>query len=128
MYAYTKKANEIRKMAKPITSELKPPKLTDEEIVSFTQKQGLELAKKDFNKVFNADRVFGILVNQKKLAFSPEEMLNIIKTVKLDNQYKYNKMYGQEAKEFSKLMKNDDFIDTQCKKLAIVRYFEGLPS
>ena len=33
-----------------------------------------------------------------------------------------------EGKEFSKQIKDEDFIESQCKKLAIVRYFESLPS
>lgn len=128
MVAYTKKANEVRKMIKPIIKEIEPPKLTDEEIVSFTQKEWLESARNDFNKIFNADKVFEILIKEGKLSFKPEEMLEIIKTVRLDNQYKFNKMYGQDAKQFNKLMKDDNFIDTQCKKLALKRYFESLPS
>ena len=37
----------------------------------------------------------------------------------------------EEAKrkeEFNKLIKDDKFVDTQCKKLALKRYFENLPS
>lgn len=128
MVAYTKKANEIRKNLKPIVKEIEAPKLTNDEIVSFTQKEWLESARNDFNKVFNADKVFEILIKEGKLSFKPEEMLEIIKTVRLDNQFKFNKMYGQDAKQFNKLMKDDNFIDTQCKKLALKRYFESLPS
>jgi len=128
MAAYTKKANEVRKMVKPIVNEIEPPKLSDEDIVSFTQKEWLESAKNDFNKVFNADKVFEILLKSGKLSFEPEEMLQIIQEVRLDNQYKLNKMYGQDAKEFSKLIKDDKFVDTQCKKLALKKYFESLPS
>ncbi|NBU82836.1 MAG: hypothetical protein EBS55_14440 [Flavobacteriaceae bacterium] len=128
MAAYTKKALEVRKMIKPILSEIEAPKLTDEEIVSFTQKEWLESPKKDFNKVFNADRVFAILLRQGKLKFEPSEMLNIIQLVKEDNILKLNKLYGQDAKEFSKKLKDDNFIDTQCKKLALVKYFENLPN
>jgi hypothetical protein len=128
MYAYTKKANEVRKMVKPILSAIEPPKLTDEQIVSFTQKEWLESSRNEFNRVFNADKVFAILLKQGKLEFEPSEMLEIIKTVKLDNQYKLNKLVGIDAKEFSKLIKDEDFLDTQCKKLALKRYFESLPS
>ena len=128
MLAYTKKANEIRKNLKPIVKEIEPPKLTDEQIVSFTKKEWLESARNNFNKVFNADKVFEILLKQGKMTFEPEEMLQIIKTVRLDNQYRLNKMYGQDAKEFNKLMKDDKFVDTQCKKLALKRYFESLPN
>ena len=128
MLAYTKKANEIRKNLKPIVKEIEPPKLTDEQIVSFTKKEWLESARNDFNKVFNADKVFEILLKQGKMTFEPEEMLQIIKTVRLDNQYRLKKLYGQDAKEFNKLMKDDKFVDTQCKKLALKKYFESLPS
>jgi hypothetical protein len=37
-------------------------------------------------------------------------------------------MYGAEAKEFNKRIKDENFVDTQCKKLALVKYFENLPS
>jgi len=126
MLAYTKKANEIRKNLKPIVKEIEPPKLTDEQIVSFTKKEWLESPKTDFNKVFNADKVFAILLKQGKLKFEPDEMLQIIRLVREDNLLKLNKLYGQDAKEFSKRLKDNDFIDTQCKKLALVKYFENL--
>ena len=125
MSAYTKKAIDVRKMIKPILSPNEPPKLTDEDIVSFTQKEWLQSPKNDFNKVFNADKVFAILLRQGKLKFEPSEMLQIVKMVREDNLLKLNKLYGQDAKEFSKRIKNDDFIDTQCKKLALVKYFEN---
>jgi hypothetical protein len=128
MLAYTKKANEIRKNLKPIVKEIETPELTDEEIVLFTKKEWLESARNDFNKVFNADKVFGILLKEGKLKFEPSEMLQIINTVRLDNQYRLNKMSVLEGKEFSKLMKDDKFVDTQCKKLALKKYFESLPS
>jgi hypothetical protein len=128
MAAYTKKALEVRKMIKPIINEIEPPKLTDDEIVSFTQKEWLQSAKNDFNKVFNANKVFAILLKQGKLKFEPDEMLQIIRMVREDNLLKMNKLIGLDAKEFSKKLKDDDFIDTQCKKLALVKYFEGLSS
>jgi len=128
MLAYTKKAVEVRKMIKPVLSEIEAPKLSDEDIVSFTQKEWLESSKNDFNKVFNADRVFAILLRQGKLKFEPSEMLNIIKLVRENNLLKLNKLYGQDAKEFSKKLKDDNFIDTQCKKLALVKYFENISS
>ena len=126
MAAYTKKALEVRKMTKPIINEIEPPKLSDDEIVSFTQKQWLESPRNDFNKVFNANKVFGILLKQGKLKFEPDEMLQIIRIVREDNLMKMNKLVGLDAKEFSKKLKDDDFIDTQCKKLALVKYFESL--
>lgn len=128
MAAYTKKAIDVRKMIKPILSEIEPPKLTDEDIVSFTQKEWLESPKNDFNKVFNADKVFAILLKQGKLKFQPSEMLQIINLVREDNLLKLNKLYGQDAKEFSKKLKDDNFIDTQCKKLALAKYFENIPN
>ena len=126
MAAYTKKAVEVRKMIKPIINEIEPPKLSDDDIVSFTQKEWLESTRNDFNKVFNADKVFAILLKQGKLKFEPSEMLHIINMVREDNLLKLNKLYGQDAKEFSKRIKDDDFIDTQCKKLALVKYFENI--
>ena len=126
MSAYTKKAIDVRKMIKPILSPNEPLKLTDEDIVSFTQKEWLQSPKNDFNKVFNADKVFAILLRQGKLKFEPSEMLQIVRMVREDNLLKLNKLYGQDAKEFSKRIKNDDFIDTQCKKLALVKYFENI--
>ncbi len=53
-------------------------------------------------------------------------MLQIIRMVREDNLIKMNKLIGLDAKEFSRKLKDDDFIDTQCKKLALVKYFEGL--
>jgi hypothetical protein len=126
MSAYTKKALEVRKMIKPIIKEIEPPKLTDEQIVSFTQKEWLQSAKNDFNRVFNANKVFDILLKQGKLKFQEHEMLEIIRMVREDNLMIMNKLVGLDAKEFSRKLKDDDFIDTQCKKLALVKYFEGL--
>jgi hypothetical protein len=126
MSAYTKKALEVRKMIKPIINEIMPPKLSDDDIVSFTQKEWLESPKNDFNRVFNANKVFAILLKQGKLKFEEHEMLQIIRMVREDNLMKMNKLIGLDAKEFSKKLKDDDFIDTQCKKLALVKYFEGL--
>jgi hypothetical protein len=128
MAAYTKKANEVRKMQKPITQELEIPKLTDEEIVSFTQKEWLESPRIDFNKIFNADRVFGILLKQGKLKFEQHEMMQIINIVREDNLQKMNKLFGLDAKNFRELIKDNNFVDTQCKKLALAKYFESLSS
>ena len=126
MSAYTKKAIQVRKMIKPIINEIEPPKLSDDDIVLFTQKEWLESPKNDFNRVFNANKVFAILLKQGKLKFEEHEMLQIIRMVREDNLMKMNKLVGLDAKEFSKKLKDDDFIDTQCKKLALVKYFEGL--
>jgi hypothetical protein len=128
MVAYTKKANEVRKMAKPIVNEIIAPKLTDEQIVLFTQKEWLESARNDFNRVFNADKVFDILIKQEKLKFHPSEMLKIVKIVREDNAQRLQKMYGTDAKEFNKRIKDEDYLDTQCKKLALVKYFENISS
>jgi hypothetical protein len=128
MTSYTKKAIEIRKMIKPIINEIEPPKLSDDDIVSFTQKEWLQSAKNDFNKVFNANKVFAILLKQGKLKFQEHEMLEIIKIVREDNLQKMNKLYGLDAKNFRESIKDNDFVDTQCKKLALVKYFESLSS
>lgn len=128
MVAYTKKANEVRKIAKPVLNEIIAPKLTDEQIVLFTQKEWLESARNDFNRVFNADKVFDILLKDGKLKFEPDEMLKIVKIVRQDNAQRLQKMYGTDAKEFNKRIKDEDYLDTQCKKLALVKYFENLPS
>jgi hypothetical protein len=126
MAAYTKKALEVRKMIKPIVNEIEPPKLSDDDIVSFTMKEWLNSARNDFNRVFNADKVFGILLKQGKLKFQEHEMLEIIKIVREDNIQKMNKLYGIDAKNFRQSIKDNDFVDSQCKKLALVKYFEGL--
>jgi hypothetical protein len=126
MTSYTKKALEIRKMIKPIVNEIQPPKLSDDDIVSFTQKEWLESAKNDFNRVFNADKVFAILLKQGKLKFNEYEMLEIIKIVREENLQKANKLFGLDARNFRESIKNNDFVDTQCKKLALVKYFENL--
>jgi len=128
MVAYTKKANEVRRIAKPKINQLEPPKLTDEEIILFTQKEWQDSSKSDYNRVFNADRVFDILLKQGKLIFEPKEMQKIVRIVREDNAQRLKKMYGTDAKEFNKKIKDNDFVDTQCKKLALVKYFENLSS
>ena len=128
MSAYTKKALEVRKMIKPIIKEIEPPKLSDNDIVSFTQKEWLESPRNDYNKLFNANKVFAILLKQGKLKFEEHEMLEIIKIVREDNLQKMNKLYGLDAKNFRESIKDNNFVDTQCKKLALVKYFEGLSS
>lgn len=128
MASYTKKAVEVRKMIKPILNEIETPKLSDDDIISFTQKEWLNSSKNDFNRVFNADKVFGILLKQGKLKFQEHEMLEIIKIVREDNLQKMNKLYGIDAKNFRQSIKDNNFVDTQCKKLALVKYFEGLSS
>ena len=128
MSAYRKKAIDVRKMIKPILSPNAPPKLTDDDIVSFTQKEWLQSPKNDFNRVFNAEKVFDILLKQGKLKFEPDQMIQIIRIVKEDNAQRLQKMYSINAKEFNKRIKDENFIDTQCKKLALVQYFENLPS
>ena len=51
-----------------------------------------------------------------------------IKIVKADNAERLSKMNIHDAKEFAAKCKNDFFIEEQCKKLALVRYFENLPN
>ncbi len=125
MNAYKAKANEVRKNIPP-PPEPPVPQLTDDEIVEFTKNEWLNGKRQDFNKVFNAEKVFAILLKQKKLQFTPEEILYTIKVVREDNLQRINKMHPLDAKEFSKSIKNEDFIETQCKKLALVKYFENL--
>lgn len=127
MSAYKKIAVQVRQRIKP-KEVVVVPELSNEEIVSFTQKEWLESTKNDFNKVFNADKVFDILLKEGKLKFEPDEMLTIVKIVKEDNAQRLQKMYGAESKEFNKRIKDENFVDTQCKKLALVKYFENLPS
>lgn len=126
--AYTKKANEVRKMTKVIVNEIEPPKLTEEEIVLFTQTEWLNSPKIDYNRIFNADRVFNILIKQGKLKIEPKEIQQIITIVKEDNLQKLSKLFGKEYTEFKRNTLDEDFIDTQCKKLALAKYFEGLSS
>jgi hypothetical protein len=125
MNAYKAKANEVRKNIPP-PHEPPVPQLTDDQIVEFTKNEWLNGKREDFNKVFNADKVFAILLKQKKLNFTPEEILYTIKVVREDNLQRLNKMHPLDAKQFSKSIKNEDFIETQCKKLALVKYFENL--
>ena len=125
MNAYKAKANEIRKNLPPPPE---PPvkELTDEEIVEFTKNDWLTGKRQDFNRVFNADKVFSILLKQGKLKFTPEQILETINVVREDNLYRLNRLNPLEAKEFTKRVKNEDFIESQCKKLALVKYFENL--
>ena len=75
-----------------------------------------------------SDKVFKILLKQGKLTFTEDQILQTIKVVREDNLYRINKMHPLDAKKFSKDIRNEDFIELQCKKLALVKYFENLPS
>jgi hypothetical protein len=127
MNAYKTKANQVRKNIPPPPEE--PVKqLTDQEIVDFTIKDWLNGKREDFNRVFNADKVFKILLKQGILKFTQEQILETIKVVREDNLYRLNKMHPLDAKKFSQDIKREDFIELQCKKLALVKYFESLSS
>ena len=127
MNAYKTKANQVRKNIPPLPEE--PVKqLTDQEIVDFTIKDWLNGKREDFNRVFNADKVFKILLKQGVLKFTQEQILETIKVVREDNLYRLNKMHPLDAKKFSQDIKREDFIELQCKKLALVKYFESLSS
>ena len=127
MNAYKTKANQVRKNIPPPPEE--PVKqLTDQEIVDFTIKDWLNGKREDFNRVFNADKVFKILLKQGVLKFTQEQILETIKVVREDNLYRLNKMHPLDAKKFSQDIKREDFIELQCKKLALVKYFESLSS
>ena len=67
-----------------------------------------------------------ILLKQKKLSFTQDQILETIKVVREDNLYRLNRMHPKDAKEYMKQIKNEDFIESQCKKLALVKYFENL--
>jgi hypothetical protein len=127
MNAYKTKANQVRKNIPPPPD---PPakQLTDQEIVDFTKNDWLNGKREDFNKLFNADKVFKILLKQGKLTFTEDQILETIKVVREDNLYRINKMHPLDSKKFSKEIKNEDFIELQCKKLALVKYFENIPS
>ena len=127
MNAYKAKANQVRKNIPPPPN---PPakQLTDEEIVEFTKNDWINGKREDFNKLFNADKVFKILLKQGKLTFTQDQILETIKVVREDNLYRINKMHPLDAKKFSKDIRSEDFIELQCKKLALVKYFENLPS
>lgn len=128
MIAYTKKANEVRKMLKPIVKEIEPPKLTNEEIILFTQNDWQNSPKIDYNRIFNADKVFDILIKEEKLKIAPEEILDIVKIVREDNYKKLGKLFGKEHTQFRDKILDEYYIDTQCKKLALARYFKSLSS
>jgi hypothetical protein len=124
MNAYKTKANQVRKNIPPPPD---PPakQLTDQEIVDFTKNDWLNGKREDFNKLFNADKVFKILLKQGKLTFTEDQILETIKVVREDNLYRLNKMHPLDSKKFSKEIRSEDFIELQCKKLALVKYFEG---
>jgi hypothetical protein len=125
MNAYKTKANQVRKNIPPPPEE--PVKqLTDDEIVEFTKQDWLSGKREDFNRLFNADKVFLILLKQGKITFTNEQIMDTIKVVSDDNLYRLNRMHPKDGKEFSKQIKNEDFIELQCKKLALVKYFENL--
>ena len=127
MNAYKSKANQVRKNIPP-PPEQPVKQLTDKEIVDFTKDDWLNGKREDFNRVFNADKVFKILLKQGKLKFTQEQILETIKVVREDNLYRLNKMHPLDAKKFSQDIKREDFIELQCKKLALVKYFESLSS
>jgi hypothetical protein len=54
--------------------------------------------------------------------------METIKVVSDDNLYRLNRMHPKDAKYFSKQIKDEDFIELQCKKLALVKYFENAKS
>ena len=127
MNAYKSKANQVRKNIPP-PPEQPVKELTEDEIVEFTKSEWLSGKREDFNRVFNADKVFMILLKQKKLSFTQDQILETIKVVREDNLYRLNRMHPKDAKDFSKQIKDEDFIESQCKKLALVKYFENLSS
>ena len=124
MNAYKKQAIQVRNMIKPIDEEVIPT-LSEEEIISFARDMWLNGTRNDFNKVYNVDRVFYILLNKGKISPSKEQIEATIQIVREDNQQRLNKMSHLDAKEFSKNIKNMDFFDKQCKKLSLVQYFES---
>ena len=127
MNAYKIKANQVRKNIPPPPEE--PVKqLTDQEIVDFSIQDWLNGKREDFNRVFNADKVFKILLKQGKLKFTQDQILETIRVVREDNLYRLNKMHPLDAKKFSQEIRKEDFIELQCKKLALVKYFESLSS
>lgn len=120
MNAYKVKANQVRKI--PIEQEQKPiPKLTDDEIVNYTREDWH--SHKEFRKIFNANRVFYIILN--RLQLTPKDIKEIIQIVNEDNEYRLKLMGVLEAKEFKQDLKNQDFIDHQCKQLALAKYFNN---
>lgn len=125
MNAYKAKANEIRKNL-PIKDDKPIPQLTDDEIVAFARDMWLNGNRNDFNKVYNVNRVFYILLNRGEISPSNEQIEAIIKMVREDNIQRLNSMSHLDAKEFSKKCKDPDFFDMQCKKLTLVQFFEKL--
>ena len=127
MNAYKAKANQVRKNIPP-PHEQPVKQLTEDEIVEFTKNDWINGKREDFNKLFNADKVFKILLKQGKLTFTQDQILETIKVVREDNLYRLNRMHPLDAKKFSKEIRSEDFIELQCKKLALVKYFENLSS
>lgn len=125
MNAYKTKANEIRKQLKPMT-ELPVPKLTDDEIVLYSRNRWDDSYKQDFNKVFNVNRVFGILLKQGKIKIDFKQSKKIMEMVNDDNKQKILKMLPREVKEYKEQLKNPDYFDRQCKAMALVIYFEDV--
>lgn len=124
MNAYKKQAIQVRNMIKPIDDEIIPV-VSEEEIVAFASDMWLNGPRNDFNKVYNTDRVFYILVNKGEIKPSKEQIEATIQMVREDNLHRINTMSHVDAKEFSKKCKDPDFFDMQCKKLTLVQYFEA---
>lgn len=125
MTAYKTKANEIRKQIQPI-NELPVPKLTDDEIVLYSRNRWDDSYKQDFNKVFNVNRVFGILLKQGKINIDFKQSKKIMEMVNDDNKQKIANMLPREVKEYKEQLKNPDYFDRQCKAMALVIYFEDV--
>ena len=126
--SYKQKANEVRKMMPKQEQEAPVPRLTDDEIVQFTIDEWNNSDKNDFNRVFNSLKVFDILFNKGKLRFNDKAKNEIISMVHKDNEYRLNKMTFVESREFRKKIQDPNFVDQQCKKMAIVMYAESLSS
>lgn len=124
MNAYKSKANQVRKNI-PLPPDQPVKQLTEQEIVDFTKKDWLNSKREDFNRVFNADKVFKILLKQGVITFTQDQILETINVVREDNLYRLNRMHPLDAKKFSQDIRREDFIELQCKKLALIKYFEN---
>lgn len=117
MTAYKSKANEVRKMLKPVEEEKPLPTLSEQEIIDYSYNDWL--SHKNFEKIFNYSRVFSII----KGSF-PIDREKVIREVNKVIEYKKSKMHPLEIKQFKATL-TDEVKEAMCKKYAVNLYFKS---
>lgn len=124
--AYKAKANEVRANTKPMQIEEKAPPISEDEVVKFTFDQWKTTKMDDYDKIFNASRVFDILYKNKKIQLNDEIIQKTLNLVKQDVYNRADKMPYYNRKDYLKQMKNEDKLELMCKKYTLMEYFKTL--